>query len=213
MNATALLPNAVRPPASVTLTDGIKGLTAIRETGCAAVILKRHPMSTLETWLNSLETEQLPSARVILEPCRIQEALCQICDNCGTPTGPERRALMQDIATLAKRFADLMDVRYLRLRLDVVTTNACRKFHIDAVTARLICTYRGQTTQLGEAEPGCDPDRYISVPAGAPVVLRGTKWSGDAPTRLRHRSPPIAGTGESRLLLVLDPIYDLEEKV
>lgn len=199
-------------PASVAVTEHLEGLKVIREAGCAAVILKRHPMAKVLTWLKSLEPDQLPKARVILQPDRVQEVVRQICDSCGTPAGPERSALIEDIAQLSTCFANMLGARYLRLRLDVIATNACRKFHIDAVTARLVCTYRGQTTQLGEAEPGCDPAAIISAPPGAPVVMRGTKWPDDAPTRLRHRSPPIEGTGETRLLLVLDPIYDAEDQ-
>ena len=32
-------------------------------------------------------------------------------------------------------------------------------------------------------------------------------------TGLLHRSPPIEGTGETRLVLVLDPIDDLDEEL
>nr|WP_245926135.1 DUF1826 domain-containing protein [Ascidiaceihabitans donghaensis] len=28
-----------------------------------------------------------------------------------------------------------------------------------------------------------------------------------------HRSPPIEGSGETRLVLVLDPIFDLEDEM
>ncbi|MBT8155613.1 DUF1826 domain-containing protein [Epibacterium ulvae] len=196
---------------SVAVVEGRPGLSAIRDPGCAAVIWQRQLGANVTDWLGALSPDQLPRARAILLPNRVAEAVDQICDTCGTPEGPQRTTLTDDIAALSAQFAEMMAAPYLRL--DVVTTNACRKFHIDAVTARLVCTYRGQATQFGEADQGHDPDMILSAPLACPAVLRGTKWAGDAPPRLRHRSPPIEGTGETRLVLVLDPIYDMEEEV
>lgn len=212
MNALDLKNSALHIPASVTVVNSISGLSAIRDKGCAAVILTRQPEPQLQAWLNALQPDKLPLARVILRPDRVKEAVNKICDNCGTPLTQERSLLLNDIAAMASHFSDLMNVQYLRLRLDVVKTNACRKFHVDAVTARLVCTYRGQTTQLSESDAECDLREVVSVPLSCPVVLRGTSWPGDEPIRLRHRSPPIEGSGETRLLLVLDPIFDLEEE-
>ena len=118
--------------------------------------------------------------------------------------------LIDDIAALASIFANLMDAQYLRLRLDVISTNACRKFHEDAVTARLICTYRGTGTQYGVTSGISDPQSIHTVPTCAPIILRGNLWPALSNTNLRHRSPPIEETGETRLVLVLDPVADLE---
>ena len=120
--------------------------------------------------------------------------------------------LIEDASALASIFADVMDSAYVRLRFDVVDTNACRKFHIDAVKARLVCTYRGTGTQYGLSENGHDPAQILTVPTGAPIILRGTRWPETQVSGVLHRSPPIAGTGETRLLLVLDPIDDPAEE-
>jgi hypothetical protein len=96
---------------------------------------------------------------------------------------------------------------------DAVTTNACRRFHIDAVTARLVCTYRGTGTQYGIGADGAEPRRVFTVPTGAPILLRGTLWPERPHSGLLHCSPPIEGTGETRLVLVLDPVDDPEEEV
>jgi hypothetical protein len=133
-------------------------------------------------------------------------------DMAGLPIGPERDWLEHDIASLANVFSDLMNPLFLRLRLDVVTTNACRKFHIDAITARLLCTYRGTGTQYGISTDGEDPRRVFTVQTGAPLLLRGTQWPGEPPSGLLHRSPPIEGSGETRLVLVLDPVFDPEDE-
>lgn len=104
-----------------------------------------------------------------------------------------------------------MEVAYLRFRLDIISTNACRKFHVDAIRARLICTYRGTGTQLGHARPGTEPGQVMTVATGAPLLLRGSLWPADPAAGLLHRSPPIEGSGETRLVLVLDPVFDEAE--
>ena len=194
------------------------GLSAINQPGCAAAIWQRAAPPRFQSWIDALEPERLPAARVILRPADVREAIVQICEAAGTPDCAERTRLINDTAALADLFAGLMRAPFLRLRFDVVTTNACRKFHIDAVTARLICTYRGTGTQYGISTDGAEPERVFTVPTGAPILLRGTLWperpkSKRPASGLRHRSPPIDGTGETRLVLVLDPIFDPEGEI
>lgn len=206
---------------SQTLTDAAIGvgiadepgaLSVLKKPGCAAAILRRQLPSDVQAWLDQLDPESLPRGRVVLHPGAVAETVQHLCEMAGTPEGEERDWLQADISQMADLFSALMSVRYLRLRLEAVTTNACRKFHIDAVTARLVCTYRGQGTQYGISTDGGDPARVFQVATGAPILLRGTLWPEDPPSGLLHRSPPIEGTGETRLLLVLDPIFDPEEE-
>lgn len=193
-------------PVGVAVSDTPEGLSAIHRPDCAAAIWRRHPARDFQSWIAALEPERLPRARVILRPEDVRHAMAQICEACGTPDCHEREMLIDDTAALANIFAGLMCAPYLRLRCDVVTTNACRKFHTDAVTARLICTYRGTGTQYGISTDGAEPRRVFTVPAGAAILLRGTLWQERPKSGLVHRSPPIEGTGETRLLFVLDPV-------
>ncbi|MDJ0896679.1 MAG: DUF1826 domain-containing protein, partial [Alphaproteobacteria bacterium] len=150
-----------------------EGLSAIHRPGCAAVIWQRQALPGFQSWIDTLKPERLPTARVILRPVDVREVAFQICEASATPDCAERTRLIDDAAALADIFAGLMRAPYLRLRFDVVTTNACRKFHIDAVTARLICTYRGTGTQYGISTDGAEPRRVFTVPTGAPILLRG----------------------------------------
>ena len=210
-DAMTLLRATLREAAiGVAVADEPEGLTALRKPGCAAAIWRRRPLPEFRSWIDGLDPDRLPRARVILRPEAVRDAAAAICDRAGTPAGPERDRLVDDIAALADIFAGLMRARWLRLRLDAVTTNACRRFHIDAVTARLVCTYRGTGTQYGISTDGADPRRVFTVPTGAPILLRGTLWPAHPPSGLLHRSPPIEGTGETRLVLVLDPVDDPE---
>lgn len=196
----------------VGVADTPEGLNAIATPGCAAVIWRRQPLPSFQAWMDSLLPEVLPKARLILRPEAVREVMEEVCGMSGTPPDAERDRLVDDIATLADIFAGLMRARWLRLRLDAVSTNACSPFHIDAVTARLICTYRGAGTQYGISTDGAEPRRVFQVATGAPILLRGTLWLGDPPSGLMHRSPPIEGTGETRLVLALDPVDDPEKE-
>ncbi len=195
----------------VDVADAAEGLSAIHNPGCAAVIWRRQVLPDFQSWIDALPPEQLPQARVILRPEDVRDAVFQICKATGIANCAEREQLVDDTAVLADIFTSLVPAPYLRLRFDVVTTNACTKFHIDAVTARLICTYRGTGTQYGVAADGAEPRRVFTVPTGAPILLRGTLWPERPKSGLLHRSPPIEGTGETRLVLVLDPVLEPDE--
>jgi hypothetical protein len=163
--------------------------------------------------LDGIDGEALPRARVVLPRHAVGEVVQQLFDMANLTDGAERAWLQQDIIGLADILSDLMNARYLRLRLDVVTTNGCRKFHIDVATARLVCTYRGTGTQYGVSSDGDDPRRVFTVQTGAPILLRGTLRPTEPPSSLLHRSPPIEGTGETRFVLVLDPVDDPEDEI
>ena len=195
-----------------TIATSPSDLHAIHQPACAATIWQRDPLPRFQRWIDALPPEHLPRARMILRPEAVCDALLHIVEERGTPECSERDLLVEDASALATIFASVMDSGYIRLRLDVIDTNACRKFHIDAVTARLICTYRGTGTQYGLSDAGQDPAQIMTVPTGSPVILRGTRWPETPISRLLHRSPPIVGTGETRLLLVLDPVADPEEE-
>ncbi|MEM6624611.1 MAG: DUF1826 domain-containing protein [Pseudomonadota bacterium] len=193
------------------ITETPDALPAFREAGCAAMVWSRSLRAGLQEWLEQLAPEQLPTARVIVRPDQIRQATAEICEASGTPNGQERAMLIDDIDQLAQHFASVMQTPYLQLRLDVITNNACRKFHVDAVTARLVCTYRGTGTQYGIATANGQPTDIATTTTGSPILLRGTLWPEHPRSGLLHRSPPIEGTGETRLLLVLDPVTDPSE--
>lgn len=116
--------------------------------------------------------------------------------------------LGHDIADLAARFAALLALDRVAIRLEVVETDACRRFHADYVAVRLICTYAGPGTQwLANDDAlalaaGVEPTTIRSIATGDVALFKGHDRSE---TPIVHRSPPIAGTGTRRLVLVIDP--------
>ena len=208
-----VVPFRPSPTQSLVISEDVASLKTVLEPQCPAALWNRTMPEAVLDWLDHLDPDLLPSGRVILQPLAVGDVIDQLCDISGLPEGPERSWLRADVMFLSDYFASLTKTRYLRLRLDVVQHNACRKFHVDAITARLICTYRGTGTQYGCGVAGGDPDEVFTVPTGAPIVLRGTLWPEEPATGLLHRSPPIEGTGETRLMLVLDPIDDPDEAI
>lgn len=199
--------------AAIAMAEPPTHLSEIHRPDCAAVIWPRQPLPSFQSWIDAVSPAQLPKTRIILRPEQVYSAVTKVCDLSETPDGEERTRLIGDISALADMFAGLMDVPYLRLRLDVVSNNQCRKFHVDSITARLICTYRGPGTQYGFSLDEAEPRQIETVATGAPIILRGNKWSEHPKSGLVHRSPPIEDTGETRLVLVLDPITDPDSEL
>jgi len=179
-------------------------LRRVAEGGQAAAIWVRGRTPGFAAWIDALPPERLPSLRASCPVARVAEAAAKACDMAATPEGAGRDMLCDDIAALGEMFGQVMGCDQLRLRLDVVRSDACRRFHRDNVPARLLCTLRGRGTEYGLARDGGDPDPVLRMAAGDAGLFRGGAWPGAPRTRLLHRSPPIAGRGEARLLLVLD---------
>jgi len=186
-------------------------LSAIHEPGIGVAQWDRALPASLQTWINRLSVEQVPTMRTVLRPKAVPEAVDVAFAAAGTPEGQERDHLSDDIAGLAEMFAGLMAVPYVRVRLENVRGDACTKFHQDRVIARLICTYRGPGTQYGLAHADGDPTTIHDVPAGVPAIFRGALSPAADQPPVVHRSPAIAGTGRTRLVLVIDPVADLSE--
>ena len=204
-----LIPDSLPDP--VKIVENGDDLCQIGRDGVGGVIWRRQIPEEFRNWIDGLDPQLLPSARAILHPQDTRALVTDICDAAKTPAGSNREWLIDDVCALADRFVDIMSSPYLQLRFDVVADDACRKFHRDMVRARLICTYRGRGTQYGIAHGAADPQRISDVPAGAPIFLRGNLWHDPAAGDLRHRSPPIAGTGETRLILVLDAVQNRDD--
>ncbi|MEM8579532.1 MAG: DUF1826 domain-containing protein, partial [Pseudomonadota bacterium] len=168
-----------------------------------ALLWRRPVPEDVTRWLAALPQDRLPRGRVVIRPAAAAAAVTEMCAAVGESGGA---AFAADVADLADAFADVMQAAWVRLRLDVVTTNACRRFHVDALRARLVCTYLGTGTQYGLAAPRNEPAQVHTVATGTPILLRGTQWPAHRAPSLLHRSPPIEGTGEVRLVLVLDPM-------
>ena len=109
--------------------------------------------------------------------------------------------LYADFRRLAHRLAGLTGSANVRMRFEHVIDDSCRKFHVDAVGLRLLCTYAGAGTEWVD---GAGKVRRLTTMQVA--VFKGTAFL-DAGPRVLHRSPPLSVgplAGQPRLVLCID---------
>lgn len=189
-------------------------LHRITQPGNDLVVWQRSNAMPWTAWLNALPLDALPVGRVELQTAEALAVLHETCNASGTPMGPMRDLFTCDMADLIGRFAAITGTDTVALRMDVVTGNACRRWHRDCLPLRMICTYRGPGTlwvpparaplALNHADDEL-ASQASQLQAGDVALFKGCGWAGqshDAGTV--HRSPRMEGTGLMRLVLVLD---------
>ena len=130
------------------------------------------------------------------------------------PPGDMRNLLLSDVDDLVSAFARITQSDLVDVRLECVSHDACWKFHRDCVEARMLTTYRGPATEwvrpihakraLREQKRFKGPVEHLRVHDVA--IFKGS-CAGEG-SGIVHRSPPIAGTGGTRLLLCLNKPSD-----
>ncbi|WP_252738864.1 DUF1826 domain-containing protein [Colwellia sp. D2M02] len=133
------------------------------------------------------------------------------------------KELREHICLLVDMFCTLFDLEYAGLRLKLLDSPMCPKFHVDKVPCRLITTFYGSATQwlphnavnrtkLGAGSEGLsdecsgiiNPDATVQqLSSGDVALLKGESWHNNENAGLVHRSPILA-QNEHRLLLTLD---------
>lgn len=167
-----------------------------------------HPQVGLAVWLRDEPAGFARSLRVMREggPFRAtgegppEGALDALCEH--LPEGAPAEFLT-DIFRLSTLFGVLTRSETVRLRLEGITGDACRKFHTDAVGFRMLVTYAGPGTQwvMGDPEAALCPEQ---VPRCAVALFRGRRRPGGYAL---HRSPPLSHLPEAlrwRLVLCID---------
>ena len=191
-------------------------LHRIAERDVALAIWHRPQAAELAAWLDSLPAERLPEGHFIGPAACVPARLATLCNLVELADSPERRALIDDIAGLARRFAAQASSRDVDLRLEAISHDACWRFHRDHVGYRLNATYRGPGTQwppLEHAARALKAQRRYRGPLNefprfAAGLFKGVMRAGTE--AIVHRSPPVAGSGQTRLFLCLNEVHDDE---
>lgn len=180
-------------------------LTAIRAPDCNLAIWHRAPLADFAALTTGMPTD----LRFETTPGDVHDALLAALAEHGFAAPALHPVLAADVSVIARLYCAALDLARFELRLEVVRTDSCRKFHADYVTARLITTYAGEGTDwLDQADAarvaaGQEPRRINRLNAFDVGLFKG-KLATETPAI--HRSPPIAATGGARLLLVLNPV-------
>jgi hypothetical protein len=211
MSALARLPAALFPPAPhVVMDETPAGLAAIADPAINLAVWQRRLAPALAAEAGLLVTSAAADVRVTAATGHFDSALTAAMADARWPAVP---ALVGDIAELAALAASSMASSALDIRLEIVTGDACRKFHADYVPLRLITSYAGPGSQWLSNDDAAALAQGVAVEqlevrqllAGEVALFKG-KLLTDSP--IIHRSPPIAGTGQRRLVLVINPAQE-----
>lgn len=185
-------------------------LSCINEAMTELVIWKRSLPSSFQDWIDQKNATDLPDIRILIKPQELWPALELSLNRTSLGACEMRNRLVEDISELVDIFAFITESDDVDVRLQRVSEDACWKFHRDFVETRLLTTYRGPTTEWvrqEDAEKAIQEQRHFEGPLehlgnGDVAIFKGS--STGSMRGIVHRSPPIAGTGLTRLLLCLN---------
>lgn len=153
-------------------------------------------------WLSQLDWSTIDDLEFETTLDAVADAVVEGLAEAGYPAGARGDALADEIVQHARRFAAIHKLDAVSIRLEVIETDACRKFHADYVAARLLTTLVGTGTQwIHGVEAADTPIRQMGT--GDVGIFKG-RLAAESLSIL-HRSPPVGEAGETRLLLAIDP--------
>lgn len=200
-------------------------LERVLAPGVGIAIWQRSGAPALARELAGLPSDPFSDLRATLSPDALPDRLGDTLGRLLAAAGADPGALphwIADLAGLTERFlalaAALPAPRPVTLRLETLTQDGCRRFHVDRTRLRLLCTYRGPGTEwLARRQVDrAALDNHLpneAIARGGTArrlqpfwvgVMKGADFPGEEGGGQVHRSPPIAGTGAIRLLACLD---------
>lgn len=198
-------------PAGIVTGNAGTVLNAVHSVSVGMAVWRRSIPEEMKSWADRLAADGGIKARQLIPIERCEDGIVKALRNGRIPPCPAEEPVKHDVTGLVRMFADIAGLRSVDMRLETVKGDACWKFHVDRVAFRLICTYSGPGTQYVPADFGRQaiaqqrdyrgPLRVVDTYDVA--VFKGAEASGH--DGIVHRSPPISGSGQSRLLLCLSP--------
>ena len=188
----------------------VDGLEYIKKLDVELAIWRRALPPQFQKWLEDIDPLQLPKLRILVHSTELRCAIISCFNDSGMAGGEMRDFLINDIEELVRTYSRIAKTRLVDVRLERINHDACWKFHRDFVRTRLLTTYRGPSTEWVHPQHATQAMREQKDFKGPTeelerfdvAIFKGSSaGSGDG---IVHRSPPIEGTGYSRLLLVLN---------
>lgn len=199
--------------------DNPNVLTQVYQQDTNMVIWQRHLQASLQPSIDAfIKQKKHFKTSLIVEPEAAFESIHH-----ALGQGDETIELSQNMAELVEMFCCLFDLKRAGLRLAILDSAMCPRFHVDRVPCRLVTTYKGCATQwlphdkinrsaLGIRAVKDTQDQaglyqaqsdIEQLQQGEVALLKGELWLGNENAGLVHRSPQLEA-GEKRLLLTLD---------
>jgi len=199
-------------PFGVAMATEIEHLSAIKIKFCDAIISKLDMPEGMKSWLNKLGAKKFSCGLITLKIKIVSSALQKLYEIIEIPVGIERVWFGADISALAAYFSKIIKSRYIRFWLEVVKTDVCWKFHVDAVQACPICKSKSLGTPIDNFNQDDEIFSVKQLTTGLSMILCGIFWPGNAKDQRLSRSPPIEKLGEEQSLLVLEAIDNPEDE-
>jgi hypothetical protein len=190
-------------------------LYQIRDPGVNLSLWRRPSEAAIAHELASLDASQLPDRRHPTSADSFDDDVVDLLQRQGLDPLNFKR-LRVDLSCVAGHFFNVSQGSDAKFRLLTTDADDCRRFHVDTRDLRLLCTYRGPGTQwLRNAQVDREalrrgaPNEDI-IRSGEPSeiepfwvgIMKG-EHRGEG-SGLVHRSPPLAGSGQTRVLFCLD---------
>lgn len=205
----ALATDAV-PAGIVTGTDSAV-LNAVQSANVGMAVWQRSMPEAMKSWADRVAAGAGIRARMLIPVERCENRIERALRNARIPSSPAGAKIKRDAADLVRIFADIGGLQQVDLRLETIKGDACWKFHIDRVAFRLICTYSGPGTQYvppDYSQQAIAQQRDYAGPLATMGIYDVALFKGAEDSEhdgIVHRSPPIRGSGQSRLMLCLSP--------
>lgn len=192
---------------SVVTVDAPNDLALIHDPGVALVHWQRAMPAALREGLESIADGTLPHVRFSAPLRAVEQATVAAFEAAGIGSSVARHLLIGDIVLLAILYSHVEQAEWLSVRLERIDHDACRKPHVDRVTTRLLCTYRGAGTEFGQTgveneDWRCDLSLRRFDVGLVKGLLHPSARSSDT-SKLLHRSPRFTADSQERFLLCI----------
>lgn len=192
-------------------------LSRIRVPGVNLSLWQRPTRPTVSRELSSLQVSDLPDVRCSTTLTTFESDLTRLLELQGLDPSALSH-WRKDLRRLAGTYFAVSDDRDVTLRLVTTDDDDCRRYHVDRTQLRMLCTYLGPGTEWLSndqvdrlAQASGSPNEEI-IRFGEPArfepfwvgILKGDAYPGNSGNGLVHRSPPITGSGQTRVLFCLD---------
>lgn len=192
-------------------------LTQILDPEVNLCVWLRKPADSVSTEVAKLAADSLPDVRSRTCARTAAKDAARLLE--GRGFDPDQFPnWLKDIADLAAAYEQVSGEGEFTLRLETLADDGCTRFHVDRTSLRLICTYRGPGTEWlpnmqadrQALQTGAENESIIRYgqpwrfATGAVGIMKGSRFPGNASNGLVHRSPPVAASGEVRVLVCLD---------
>ncbi|MBO6555312.1 MAG: DUF1826 domain-containing protein [Pseudomonadales bacterium] len=210
-------PEMVNPPSPHLLSASSDVLGKIVDPGVNLCVWQRDPSVEIRDEIAGLQPKQLRDVRCQTSTHNFDNDIRAVLHDGGLDASGFPHFLA-DLSRVAAPFFAVTEGREVKFRLLTTDQDDCRRFHVDYRYLRLLCTYQGPGTEwLTDAQ--ADRDAYENggsneeiIRFGEPSrleqfwvgILKDDAYPNNQGKGLVHRSPPVSGSGQTRVVFCLD---------